>query len=694
MLQPLFRIPAAEAIHLPADVREDAALKLRALEKISTATNKRATAERIEAQMGQRRGFSAKRLINLLTEYRQSGDWRVCVDKARAQMLRPDLELSSKRRAEFLDWARGFLLLNQREKFRPRYRKLMEQLTLWRTTGRKEYAIPGYDSAPDNAPGQNHPPGWSAANLLRTCGGTKFEKKAIAVGRGASADFRPMVLTTRARAKVGQIFFFDDNEHDMKVRHITNMSRVMRPLEFACLDYFSGCFVANLFKPTLYDEAEDKRIMLRSTEFIWLAVNWLLDIGWRSDTGTTLVAEHGTAKFPKWFQEKVTELTNGLVKFEEGAVDRRAVSDAFFKARARGNFRTKSPLESMFNLVRNETADLMTFPGQVGKDRDHSPEELAAREQHERQLALAELILNREQQSLLRHDFLEWNQWRNMAFEVYAKINRRSGPGLEWWEHQLEGWIEAGNIANEWRLPAPSAPGGFSDWLDASALANMDDGAKAIRSVLHSNPAELTRIRKLSPWEVWQRGSRELTRAPMSWLPLILPLEMGRPVKVADDHTIEFSDQTISPDRLRFIARVRDDAGRETILRPGTECLGFVNQFNPRAIYLCDEKGRGLGEAPFWGRADRTDDEAVADRNREVRRVEAALLAPVVKAGAALERRRAENAAHNAAVLQRHCPDGAPAGPLPTPEEQELSDSATDAFLTGVREVDPERESE
>ena len=681
-----FRIPAADLLRLPDAAREEACLKLRCLQRLDRARNKQQMAAQLAAGMNGRPGFSAKSLINALSKYNVSGgDWRVIVNKARAPEARDVIDLSARRRFEFLEWARSFFLLNQREKFLPRYRKLMERLELWRRTGRREYAIPGYDSAPENSPGLNHPPGWSPAHLQKLCDGSRFQKRAMSVGRSAASEFRPLVLTTRRHMKAGQVFFFDDNEHDMKVRLLGSQARVMRPLEFSCLDYFSGCFVANVFKPTLYDEETGKKIKLRSVEFIWLAVHWLIDIGWRADTGTRLVAEHGTAKFPKWFQERVTELTRGLVTFDEGAVDRRPSCEGFFKGVARGNFRTKSPLESMFNLVRNETSDLLLFPGQVGMNRDHCPEEDPAREAHEKQIALAELVLSKEAASLLRHDFLEWNQWKQMAFEVYAKINRRGGPGLEWWPHQLEGFVEAGLVATEWRLPAPSMQGGFTDWLDHTALDNLNGEAAAIRELLAADPVRLTRNRKLSPWEVWQRDSVELTRAPLWWLPLILPPDMARPVRVLEDHTVEFQDQTVSPDKLRFLARVTDRDGCETILKPGTECLGYVNQFNAQAIYLCDERGRGLGEAPLSDRVDHGDAEAVAQRSREMRRVEAALLGPVAKAGAELARVREANAQWNAEQLSKYQP--APPETRLSKEQKDLAEMA-DAILGGNKRKD------
>lgn len=647
-----FRLPASARVALPERVRDLAIMKLTALERIHGAPNKRAEAERIAVEMRGARGFSAKRLINLLSEYTISGfDYRVVIDKASAPTARGELALAGQRRREFLEWAHGFLLLNQREKFLPRFRKLMERLELWRNTGRKEHAMPGYDTAPPNAPGHNHPEGWSPSNLQRLCQASKFEKRALAVGRQSAAQFRPLVLTSRREMKVGQVFFFDDNVHDLKVRFLGSQGRVLRPLEFACLDYFSGYFAANLFKPTLWNEEEGKREMLRSVDFVYLLVHWLIDIGWREDTGTTLVSEKGTAKVPAWFAEKVAELTHGKVSFDDGNVDRRAACEGFFKGPARGNSRVKSPLEAMFNLVRNETSDLLLFPGQVGLNRDRSPEELPARESHEKELALAEMILGADGIERLRHDFLEWNQFCHLGHSAYAKINRRGGPGLEWWTHQLEGYVEAGLVASEWRLPMNGET--FTPWADASALLQLNGQADAVRALLHASPETLTRNRKLSPHEVWSRGERELTRAPLWWLPLVLPESFARTVTVKDDHTIEFQDQTISPDKLRFVARCRAQDGTESILRPGTELRGYVNQFNPTAIYLTDERGRGVGECPAHLRVSRADPVAVAEECRKAREFEALLLKPVAKAAQELIKVRADHAAHNAAALER-----------------------------------------
>ena len=245
-----FTIPAAERIALPDAVRAAAMQKLSMLARIHAAPNKQAMCEKLSASMHGKRGFSAKTLDRLYREYLRAYDWRVVADKARAPELREGLALAGVRRGEFLEWAHGFLLLNQREKFLPRHRKLMERVELWRRTGRREYQIPGYATAPENAAGRPFPEGWTPCNLRRLVGASKFEKRAMGVGRAAAAEYRPLVLTSRAAMKIGQVFFFDDNEHDMKVRHLGSQGRVLRPLEFSCLDYFSGCFVANVFKPT------------------------------------------------------------------------------------------------------------------------------------------------------------------------------------------------------------------------------------------------------------------------------------------------------------------------------------------------------------------------------------------------------------------------------------------------------------
>jgi hypothetical protein len=535
-------------------------------------------------------------------------------------------------------------------------------LHAWRATGRQEFAIPGYAEPPADAPGADHPAGWSYARLVKLKP-TRFEQTAMSIGRRAASAFRPQVYTTRVGLKVGQIVFFDDQVHDVRVNHVGNRRKVQRPLELACMDCFSAAFIAHGFKPTIWQDATETRVMLRKQDMVWFAMHWLLNIGWRQDTGTMVIAEHGTAQFADWMQSKIGELTGGKITFTAGGIDRRASFPGMFDGPARGNFRIKAGIESSFGLARNETSDMTGFPGQVGKDRNHAPEEWKARERHNELLQLASETLPPEQQALLRYPFLEWNQFVTLALALYDRVNRRSGPGMEFWTHELEGWTAAGLLANEWR-PSLESP-----WLPMSGLLALPAPQQAaVGFLLEGQPETLTRTRKLSPAEVWSRGRSELVRAPGYWIALILPPEYGVERKAGDNHLFEFEDQEISPNPMRYLAQID---GR--FLSPHESYLTYVNPFNPSELYICDARQRYLGACPAWQTLTKGDLEAIHEQCGRAAKIESALLLPVARAGAAIARQRAEDARHNAAVLAN-----SPAAPADEAARTAAKQQATD----------------
>jgi hypothetical protein len=86
-----------------------------------------------------------------------------------------------------------------------------------------------------------------------------------------------------------------------------------------------------------------------------------------------------------------------------------------FEGARKGNYRFKGAIESFFNLVRNETAML---PGQVGKDRDHSPEQMVGLERYNNQLLKAAAELKPEEAARLKFPVLEWNEWTGRAMSL------------------------------------------------------------------------------------------------------------------------------------------------------------------------------------------------------------------------------------------------------------------------------------
>ena len=628
LAEPPFDIPTGDepefAAAVPYEERQLVRMKLAAFRSMWNARGNPpgpglvATARLQAASLACYSGCSAKRLIALYYAYLRTRDWRVVINGCKAPNL---IGTESGLPSEFRAFVRDFLGLNQRQKMKPRYRALLRRLDQWRVTGHPQFAIPGYAFPPADAPGQRHPLGWSFANLCRLKP-SRFERAALAIGRQAARAFLPPVYTTRCGLKVGEIFCMDDQVHDLRVNFLGN-KKAQRPLEFACLDVFSACFVAHGFKPTTTLE-DESRVMLRQEDFVWFALHWLLNIGWRDDTGTRVMAEHGTAKFPDWLVEGIARLTRDKVTVIAGAVDRRAAFPGLFDGPARGNFKIKAALESAFNLVRNETADMELLPGQVGKDRLHAPEEWEQRVAHnERLLQARDEIAARHGDTLagqLRFDYLEWHQFIALALTLYDRIDRRT-------EHALEGWLEAGLV-----VPDPA----------------------------------LGRPRRLSPSEVWRGGRAELRRAPGYWIPLLLPPEMGTEREVSERHLIEFEDQQIGPGPLRYLAQIADRP-----LAPGAKYLTYVNPWSPTELYLTDAQGCFVGSCPRWTAPCKSDLKAIADRVQTARTIEARLLRPVARAGAALSRRAAEDAEHNARVL-----DQATDGLTPAQRQAEAAERA------------------
>jgi len=656
-----FSLDPAALASLPHTARQKAMLRLFIVEEMDAAPNKFAASIAISERLGQR-GLSPSRIRVLYYQFKRSGDLLDLVDKAAAPEFsgRPRAGLP----AEFRTWVAGFLMLNQRGVTRERYRRLLERLEAWRLTRRAEFALPGYAEPPLNAPHQEHPVGWSYARLSKLRP-TPFERAAIGIGRMASRAFLPPVYTTRVGMKVGQVLYFDDQLHDVRVNFPGNR-KAQRPLELVCMDAFSACFVAHGFKPVTWMDTTETRVTLRGEDMLWFAVHWLTRVGWREDTGTLLVAEHGTACFPKDFQELVHRLTGGKVTFTAGGVHRRAACPGMFDGAARGNFRIKAGLESSFNLVRNETADLEAFPGQVGKDRLHAPEEWEARIRHNEKLLDARELMSPELAAELRLSFLSWPQFIDRALRLYDRLNRREA-------HKLEGWQAAGNITCEFRLPLGG--GAFTPWMPAAPLAALpDDKRLPLLSAIEADPAALSRTRLMTPHEVWHRDKQELTRAPGSWLPLVLPLAMAIERRVSDQHLFEFEEQEISPGPLRFLAQLH-----QRMLRPGEKYQTWLNPWQPDELHLCDTRGRYLGACEPWRAPCKADVAAIERQVGRQSKIERELLNPVAAAAVQLARNRAADAQVNARLLAE-VEVARPAAPVPEAEEDPLE------ALSGLRD--------
>ena len=588
-----------------------------------------------------RRGFSRANVMRKYYAWKATHDWHVFVNHSKTPK-----DASKKLPEAFVEFWKMFCEKNQR-KSRPAWRRLMEY---WRA-GQQ---IPGYpppaaDAVSPPAAVGGIPAGWGYRNLMRHQPAA-HELSLARIGRSTAAPFRPLVFTTRVGLKPAQFYVFDDLEHDLKVNFLGINKVAMRPLELACLDLFSGCKVAYGMKPTIDDDGVKQKLKEREMRFLLAYI--VTRIGFRPE-GTTLCVEHGTAAIRPDIERILLDASDGAITVARSGIEGAAA--LVYEGRGKGNFRFKAALESHHSLAHNELAHL---PGQMGKDRDHSPEELHGRERHNNALLRAIKYLPPERAALLDFPFLEFGVFMELAGQVYQQINNR------YW-HDLEGWLEAHLVQHEFRL------GLDLPWLSAAQLAATPPHERAAINALLAQPG-YTRSRKMSPQEVWDSGKAELIRLPGHIAPVIIGTDNATERRVGDNGLIEFQDRNLGPGTFRYLAQCQTPSGVTITLPEREKIMAFCNPFDPSVLHVCKagaSAGAYIGEFPRWNSVQRDDTEAVKRQMGAAVKAEYELLRPFQKRHTAEMRARTTAARNNAGILS---------GARVTAHEQEV-DEAVDS---------------
>ncbi len=633
-------VPASDTLvfaQLPQSVKDEVGLWTKIIGEIEQARSKSKAFTEIEKRYPGSQSLSA---ANIRTKYYafQRDGWQALINKAklpRHSAVAPNTPGGQP--AAFVEFWKGLQESYQRNS-RAAYRELIRRyrngdqipgVGSWRNVWIDKSGTRPPDTCPMNPP---LPDGWTERNLMRYKP-TKFELTAARIGRSAAAQFRPLVFTTRVGMAPGQVFVFDDVWHDNKVNWLGVNKTAMRPLEFSCIDLFSGCQVAWGAQPMTEDDATGKRETLRETEMRFLLCHVLCNLGFHPD-GCQLHVEHGTAAIRDDLAAMLSTWSDGAISVQRGGIQGAAAHDGVFIGRPKGNSRFKAALESHHNLKHNELAAL---PGQVGRDRDHSPEELHGRDKYNTALirAMAQLPAHRAQ--MLQLPFLEFNQWKQLVGEVYDRINGRI-------DHDLEGWEEAGLTLPEYRL------GLEAPWMPMTKLLSMPADHRGAVERLIDQPG-MVRVRKLSPAEVWHLGRGNLKRLDPHYVPLILGERNAKMLRVQDDHTITFQDKRIGPGMHRFLAQVQTERGELIPLQPGASFAVYATPFDPSAVFVATEDNSFLGIARRLQTVCKTDTEAIHRQIGKAMHFEKQLLDP-------MRARHAEKAAakqqmheHNARVL-------------------------------------------
>lgn len=598
-MRPLSKtIDLTEFLQLPADVRLEIERWLAALEAVT-----RPVGESL-ARVAQRMGCSPQTARRKYDAWRASRDWRVLINRARVPEKRGALT------PEFIEWWKSLCAQNGR-KCSVAYREFVRRF-------KSGAAIPGIPPGTDR---YFLPQGFGRDNLYRHTP-TKFELLAARIGRGAAADLRPKVFTTRVGLRVGERYIFDDMWHDFKVVMI-GQRRPMRLLQLHAHDLFSGCQFARGLKPRMEDPETGSSVGLREDEMLFLVANVLSEYGYHPE-GCTLMVEHGTAAIRDDLEKTLFDLTGGLLRVERSGIAGASAFAGQYAGRSKGNFRFKAALESLGNLIHNETANLLQFPGQTGSNaRVNLPEELAGREKHADTLALAMRALPEQIAAQLRLPFIEVNAARWAVEEVMARINQRT-------DHELEGWEEAGLTTIDLAVPGVGV-------MPAHALLDLPPEKRAAVEAVATPVA-----RRLSPMEVFTSGRRTLAKFRPEQTAALLQSRQGREVSVGNDHLITFEDQNVSPEPLRYLAHH---------FGPGEKFRAVVNPWSPETLHLFDARGGWRGVVNAWQRIRRDDIAGLHRQMGQAAKVEAELLRPVAARGRELTLQRLADTEHNTKVL-------------------------------------------
>ncbi len=594
-----FTIPEDELVWFTANVPETADKPhrtevfelLEAMRMISEARNVTSGCRAAAALFHGRRGFKERTLKNKWQAFSKSWNWRELLDKAKCGPKFWESRESVGLPREFVEFVRMWA-----EKKNGNEGGIREVLLIWRTghdsAGERVRKIPGYgDAWPTKDAATGRPRGWSNGNLQKQMA-SRLEITAARIGPIAARRHLPPVQMTRAGLELLERVEFDDHEFDLKVNWPGN-SRAMRPRGFFAIDVLSGHVATHMIRPTLWVEDKTgqrrgRKDGLKETEFRWMAVEFLCGIGFRDDErGTTLVGEHGTARFPEWFAERIHRVTGGKVNCIASGHHGKAKMAGRFDGAMKGNPRFKAHIEQWFRTLNGY---LSALPAQVGQDRLHAPEEAEGLERYnERLLKVAER--RPELAELLKHPNLSWTEFGDALRGIMRLIAERE-------EHSLEGWEECGHVVKEWRLTTDS------EWLPMSALDNLAEPQRGIASAMIAADSRLSRVRRLSPLEAWRAGQERNGIRQLS--PALYPQLLGpesaerrrpRTAKKLDQCLFQFSDKSISPEPLKFLAI---DEGGEPL--PDREFLTYLNPMRPDFLVVTDRDGRLAGMCPRWNR--------------------------------------------------------------------------------------------
>ena len=592
------RMQSPEFAALPSEERASVLVWEDVMRQIDAAGNKLAMCREWAQRNGHRRGWSADRIRAKYYGWVASGRaWTFLVDWARVPRTpapeRRGLASAFKRYCEE----------NQRAS-KPAWRAMLRDLRrgvhipgvgTWRDVWAGQF--PG-ETIPERCPSDWIPRGWRYSNMIRKYKSTKFELVAMRKGAAAARQFAPAVYSTRVGLLPGQIYQFDDMWHDVKIAVPGVNRKLLRPLEFACVDVASTYKAGWGIKPQIQRE-DGSREGLAAGQFKALVAHILCNVGWHPD-GCQMVIEHGTASLNDADQALVTRLTDGAVTFRTSGILGGQVLRGMFRGQGRGNFKVKALIEGSHRQPHYEAASLPAQTG--GLSRVDEPEQMYGLDRYaDRVLAAWDRVPEEQRNLLWFGGALTLSAYTRIIADIYDAIYTRT-------DHDIEGWEQ-----NEWMLLQWSVDG-HSHWYTVDDIPKLDPEMQQIGRIALNKPG-LTRLRRMSPHEVWERHKDGLKRLPHWAVVDFLGDECFRRVRVGHDGLIAFQDRDLtgSAVKLRFAGAVMQPDGTGCRLAPGAEYGLYVLPHDLTKAVIVEAGTRAvLGIAPAWSAVDPLNADQVA----------------------------------------------------------------------------------
>lgn len=532
----------------------------------------------------------------LWSRWKETRDWRVLYDQRTTP--KRALTAEARKRAQLAEQVR--LLAETRQRSTSEALKDVRALVMaGEMPGFEEYA------------GRALPPGFSDTSL-RACI-RKDDLRRKREGLKATMSERAGVLTTRKELTPGQIYEFDDVQHD---NYVKVGSQSVRVLEFACQDVASGYITHHGACAALRRDGSESttpgragtRQGLNAKMALAFIAYQLRYVGYAAG-GCELRLEHATTSLPPRVMQLLLNCGEGF-RIRCGGINgwqQKALGG--YAGTPGGNPHNKAHKEQQWSSMHNM---LSFLPGQLGQNRLRAPEETAGLLAAQEQANLFELALRHRGlhhlADALHSPLLSFGQFMALLDQKYVEYNARR-------DHHMEGWGER-------KVVLYSADG--ASWLTEEQMTGGKGFSEQQRAYFRCF-TEMTRESNMSPAEVWGGVDRSAKAGTWRYLPLPIYVDMlrdekhyGKRVQVRGGY-IRVQDKYVSADTLIYKGELYTPRGEVIQLNHGEQMLAVLNPVADAPLVIIREDGKILGECPLAHRTSPLDEELTSEQIGRVR---------------------------------------------------------------------------